>query len=193
MLVVGQETYNCWYRANVDIKDNLFMKFQMREYHKFTNKQTSQPQSAFWRAIKYLKEELLQSKNQNNTDFVWTNLCKYDCNGKRPNKELQNEIFNAFTHENHVFLDEIKIYEPDVVIFMTGPQYDWYFERIFNDSVELLPVNDFSARAFARVKSKSLPFHSYRIYHPNYLSRTKQLNTILENIIQNFKQNTNVK
>lgn len=181
LLVVGQETYNCWYRTKTLVEDVDFIKDQMNEYSTFVKNESTQSQSPFWRSIKILKEKLLNTHAKNNIDFMWTNLCKYDYNGKRAPLDIQNEIYDAFTIDNHILLDEIKIYNPNVVIFMTGSKYDWYIQRIFKDTEDNL-----QQRSFTRLCSKDLPEHSYRTYHPNYLSRIKSLEATIMQIIQEY-------
>ena len=100
VLIVGQESYNYWYRTQTPIEDTNFIQDQMNEYTKFVSNKSTQSQSAFWRAIKRFKEEILNSNNLHNLDFMWTNLCKYDYYGKRPPLNIQKEIYQAFTTKN---------------------------------------------------------------------------------------------
>jgi hypothetical protein len=70
-----------------------------------------------------------------------------------------------------VIKKEISVFEPDVVIFFTGPNYDDIMKDVFGP-LALSPVHDdFSVRQLARVESESLPTLSFRTYHPNYLWR----------------------
>lgn len=190
LMVVGQETFNCWYRTSTDIEISSFIQDQMDEYAKYVNKEETQPQSPFWQAIKLLKRGLNLSLHKNNKNIIWTNICKYDYNGKRPSIEIQKEILDAFSIDGrYILLDEIEIFKPDVIVFFTGPQYDWYFEKIFGPELHKKQIDpNFSIRGFAKIELKNvLPEHTYRLYHPNYLRRTKSLDDVINKIIEQIQ------
>ena len=98
--------------------------------------------------------------------FVWNNILKFgkDCSKGYPDRlvtNLENKYFN-------IIADEISILNPDVCIFLTGPSYDVEIESKFPD-VEFINFGGYEdIKEVAQVKSKYLPMHSYRTYHPGY-------------------------
>lgn len=66
--------------------------------------------------------------------------------------------------------DEIKIINPDIVLFLTGYNYDNYIKKQLHD-VEFAAVSGYNEKEFARLKHSVLPYNSFRIYHPGYLQR----------------------
>ncbi len=94
---------------------------------------------------------------------LWTNLLRMDCT--RKNKYIKNDMFNA--DKNEILRKEIEVLKPDIIIFVTGPSYDNFLKRTFDD----LTFNEsdnkaLSKRRFALLKSKYLPEISIRTYHP---------------------------
>lgn len=77
--------------------------------------------------------------------------------------------------------EEIKIINPDIVLFLTGPNYDYYIKNQLK-GVEFKTVENYGIRQFARVEYKSLPKNSFRIYHPVYLRRRGLENNYLEKL-----------
>lgn len=59
---------------------------------------------------------------------------------------------------------EIRITRPDSVVFLTGSRYDGRLRETF-PGASLDPLSRF----VSRVSHPELPWHSYRINHPNYL------------------------
>jgi hypothetical protein len=82
--------------------------------------------------------------------------------------------------------DEIAIAKPDVVIFLSGPNYDGKINVQFNNEVEFKPFKEQHIRETVILEHPVLPKHSYRIYHPNYLQRSKK-SFLLEELIEHLK------
>ena len=95
-----------------------------------------------------------------------------------------NIFFNKstdITYEYNILEEEIKIINPDIVLFLTGPYYDYYIEKQLK-GVEFKTVENYGIRQFARVEHEALPKNSFRIYHPVYLRRRSLENNYLEKL-----------
>ena len=66
------------------------------------------------------------------------------------------------------FVDEIKIVDPKVCLFFTGPDFDTRIKKIF-EGIEFKAIEDWNVKQFCRLKHPLLPKDSYRSYHPKSL------------------------
>lgn len=116
--------------------------------------------------------------------FFWSNVVKI---GKAYDKGLPpNYILDVLKTDFNVLQEEINIIEPDVIIFISGPDYVFYInEQIANVKTEA--VDGFGIREFAQMKIPNVKF-SFRTYHPqkmNFLGKEKYseiYNTIVRKI-----------
>jgi hypothetical protein len=165
LLVVGQET-NGWVgerRANGldDIHKN------MQVYKDFDFGGARFKNSNFFRYMTYSAEQITD-KNI----FMWTNVLKF---GKKSGRGTPSEkVIAAERKFFNVLIDEIKIIDPTCVLFVSGPNYDSRIQKMIPDA-EFLEVEGFGIRQIAKIKSVHLPMVSYRIYHPGYGNRKKDL------------------
>ena len=103
------------------------------------------------------------------TYFTWVNLKEFSFD-EDPTASLNKEAQNIIDNEFNILEEEIKIINPDIVLFLTGPRYDYHMEIEKQlKGVEFKTVENYDIRQFARVEHKSLPKNSFRIYHPFYL------------------------
>ena len=103
------------------------------------------------------------------TYFTWVNLREFSFD-EEPKTSLGKEAQNIIDNEFNILEEEIKIINPDIVLFLTGPRYDYNMEIEKQlKGVEFKTVENYDIRQFARVEHKSLPKNSFRIYHPFYL------------------------
>jgi hypothetical protein len=122
----------------------------------------------FWNGVSRFIS-LLQEKYPNKKiSLVWNNLVKIGkCNEKGFPPDY---IYEAERNSFHVAKDELKILQPSIVLFLTGPNYDSVIHDNFGAlHFSKLPSN-FSERALAKVTMLGIPF-AFRTYHPNYLWR----------------------
>ena len=108
-------------------------------------------------------------KDSKKTYFTWVNLREFSFN-EAPKTSLGKEAQSIIDNEFNILEEEIKIINPDIVLFLTGPNYDNYIKNQLK-GVEFKTVENYHIRQFARVEHKSLPDNSFRIYHPRYLKR----------------------
>ena len=160
LMIIGQET-NGWGAKLEKVEDvvpsmGVYEGFNLgRGYN-----------STFWQWAHKINGML---GNPDTNCFVWNNILKFgkECEKGSPEHyitELENKYFNVIT-------DEMSILKPDVCIFLTGPSYDTEIKSKFPD-VELLGFGGYKdIKELAQLKSKGLPAHSYRTYHPGYGGR----------------------
>lgn len=140
----------------------------MRNYEKFAfGKNYHGNRSPFWRAFR-----LLQSGT--GTVPVWTNIFGFDVDASSVMGSCSAEEVRAILKAQHGLLRrEIEQLAPDVVLFLCGPNYDLALRGEFPE-VQFTAVAGRTERQFARVRASGLPARSYRLYHPNYLNRSRE-------------------
>lgn len=109
----------------------------------------------FWKAARKLNEKL--NYNPPRDGFLWSNLIKIDAENCCPNRDVEKKLCGL-----RLLQEEIRITQPDVVVFFTGPDYD---DRIRQDFEDM--ESDWK-REFDTLRHKLLPPNSFRTYHPGY-------------------------
>ncbi|MDO2409015.1 uracil-DNA glycosylase family protein [Campylobacter magnus] len=166
VMIFGQET-DTWYN---DIKD---IDKLIEIYSNFLNNKL-EARRLFWQCFrKWLGDE--------NGVYVWNNLSKmdYHSNGgsrsilKCPNKKILEE-------SAEIIKKEIEIIEPKIIIFLSGPYYDFIIENYLGGKKKVLEIAkenqlcEFELEGFENIKS-------FRTYHPRYLNTKGDLkNKIVE-------------
>jgi len=177
LFVVGQQT-----RGGRKGVQHLNITELMQWYKQF-NLGQGKGKFPFWQACHQLYETLNPSAPK--FGFVWSNLIKIDEKNKRPSPDLEEKICSAFP----VLPLEIEAAHPDVVVFFTGPKYDFRLKKTF-DGLILEPMEGHKINTFARVVHSTLPYNSFRVYHPVYIRRSKpyQLQDIFSEIMTSLKK-----
>jgi len=160
VLVVGQETFGWGERlddgrspsAIVDVLANEYASFDLGAKYRNT---------PFWSAADHVFRGL--NPEASARAFLWSNLNKMDCSRSRIPQEVEARI-----SELALLQEEIRAYEPDVVVFFTGPRYDARLLATF-PGAQLTPVTP----QLARVTHPGLPRRAFRTYHPKYLRMSK--------------------
>lgn len=118
---------------------------------------------------------------------MWNNINKFGKDsgkGKPDHAVLDDEL--CFYN---IIREEIKIINPDVCLFLTGPNYDGYIKRKFT-AVQFCRLSSFDSRQVAKIESVDLPINTYRTYHPGYGNRISELyDKILEAIVDDCTVN----
>lgn len=176
VLFVGQET-NGWesfkesletfnYGNTETNRDQIIQYLQwMYEDFRYHRKWDYTP---FWKGMRRLYQVI---DNEGSDDgFLHTELVRFDLNQKRPPKYIEDLL----QKEYNVLPMEIKALRPDVVIFLTGPDYDDRLRATFNnayvlgDQLNFEPIDGFKTNELIHLSHPILPFHTYRTYHPGY-------------------------
>lgn len=111
---------------------------------------------------------------------AWSSISKFAHNYKRASGIYEQSIATV----DNVLLDEVRVLDPSVCLFLTGPDFDTRVINIFK-GVKYREVPGHKIRALARLDHPSLPSASFRSYHPNFLRQQKQEDGYLEFIRTN--------
>lgn len=129
--------------------------------------------SPFWTFIKdYLIPKF--KTEYTNVTFFTTNLSRHD----ETQEKIKTDKYFEVIHDNNntIFRDELKILNPDCVIFLTGPDRDYLIEKTFTDiqfqDIDKWKIYD-NGNCFIRKVNSSLLKNAYRIYHPGSHNRSK--------------------
>jgi len=173
VMIFGQET-NGWYENSNDIESIT------NEYSNFfgTGNCYKKHRGQFWNGVNRFQTLLQEKYPSKKIRIVWNNIVKTgrsDGRGMPPNYiyEIERKSFS-------VIIDELTIIKPNVVIFLTGPNYDW----VIKDNFGLLhyeSLSPYSKRQLSKVRLESVNF-CFRTYHPNYLWRNN-INSYFDRII----------
>ncbi len=139
--------------------------------------------TAFWEYLYDFKNTLLKSGN--NKDFMWLNVSKF-CVAETGGTINDDDDFYVLNENFNVLSDEIKILQPEIVIFFTGANWDFAINHLLHNTVKFKNLNnETSLKEIAKLSSPFLPLHSYRLQHPRYLRKSKKWSNaelVLENI-----------
>ncbi len=121
----------------------------------------------FWNGVNRLKELFKSTFPEKSIEFIWNDIVKV---GKRdgrglPPRYIEEVELNYFK----VIYKEVEILKPDVIVFMSGPNYDWFIKQQFGE-VKFSHVENFNERQIAKIDIPGVA-SAYRTYHPNYLWR----------------------
>lgn len=155
LLIIGQETYG-WSKSADDLIKNMDV------YEKF-NVGINYYSSPFWNVTRKVENAI----GNDPYSCAWTNISKYDVNGKR----VYGEYEVAISTLDNMLAAEIKIIQPKVCVFFTGPAFDERIKNIF-PAIEFQQVQGWKIRQLCQFKHPNLPELSFRTYHPNYLRRS---------------------
>lgn len=152
LLIVGQET-NGWTYHFQEIEK------QMTTYETY-NVGMNFGTTAFWNVIRRV-ENLLGNAPYS---CAWTNLSRFDLYGGKPHGKYQKVISQL----DNLVMEEIKIVDPKVCFFFTGPDYDKRLGKIFNE-IEFIEIPGWDMNQLCLLKHASLPVYTFRSYHPKSL------------------------
>jgi hypothetical protein len=157
-MVFGQETKD-WKDA-----PGKSVEYLCDVYHRFFNENHGKP-SQFWNGFARFKAILGAKYPDKKIRYVWNDIIKIGKNGVQ-GRPPQN-IYNAERQFFHVIPDEVKILKPDIILFLTGPNYNDAVRDNF-DEISYSPVPPYSERQLVKASIPSIRF-AFRTYHPRYL------------------------
>ncbi|WP_145408739.1 hypothetical protein [Paenibacillus xylanexedens] len=182
VLFVGQET-NGWdpFQTTLQTFENKDEEVQRERIVQFLQwmyedlrYQRKYDHTPFWKGMRRLYQ--LISPGTGDDGFLHTELVRFDYANTRPPQIIESSI----QQEYNILPEEIRALAPDIVIFLTGPYYDQRlietFSRVgdLDESVRFESIGDLGANVLSRVVHSTLPYHSYRTYHPNYSLHYKE-------------------
>jgi hypothetical protein len=136
---------------------------------------TSWENTPFWSAARNIQEVL--NPRTSRLGFVWSNLHKIDEGGGTPSSEIRKVLHECFD----VLPEEVTLAKPDVVVFLTGPDYDNAIQDTF-PGVAFVSVSGAYVRELCRISHPALPATTFRTYHPGFMRRSRrpELGKLLE-------------
>ena len=177
LMIYGQET-NSWYEKENGTIDDI-----QTLYDGFFNEGDCWKYGGqFWNGISRFLSSLQKKFPDKKIRLTWNNIVKI---GKHGDKGFPPDYIYEIEREHfHVIPQELEILNPNVVLFLTGPNYDSIIKDNFGElKYEALPNS--TQRQLSRVSLKNIPF-AYRTYHPNYLWRN-EIDDYFDTIIDDIK------
>lgn len=178
IMVVGKEANGWDNRGNTEQSMALTKEFLLGSAYR----------SPFWNFAHEFECALNGPKDFNQNHVFYSNIFRISNNGNP--KQLVSYHFLDLMWE---YLDtlqtvksEVQIVRPDVVLFLTGPYYDGALQYIFGDLETKQALPGYTERKISRLVHPELPPHSYRLYHPDYALRHKEL--LWNNLINLLKE-----
>jgi hypothetical protein len=177
IMIFGKET-NDW-RNKTETEMNQILEL----YDNFVNKGECWSYGGqFWNGVKRFIL-LLQEKYPNKKiDLVYNNIVKI---GRLGDKGMSpSYIYDIEKNLFNLVKNEIEILNPNIVLFLSGPDYDNIIEdKISNIKFEEIP--NFTKRQLSKVSIPNVDF-AFRTYHPNYLWRN-DINHYFNSIINKIE------
>jgi hypothetical protein len=185
ILIVGQET-NGW-TSSIETKPRQLKTLEhfckseygidemLHAYREFAFADSySHRNSAFWRAFRHLEANVAKSPSA----AMWTNLFRVDVGGSVVRSCDEDARDHLRRVQVGLLTTEVVALKPTIVVFFSGPTYDQEIAKAFSDCTFEQVFSDRPEREIALIRSELLPPHSFRIYHPNYLQRSRRWSLI---------------
>ena len=166
VMIIGQETYT-WLK---EVKNGAFSRennppILQSLFDMFCNNPNRKYNSAFWTFI----NECQKIAKQNNSGIITNNIAKVGYVGERGND------LNVSCLWGKILLEEIKICDPNMLLFVSGPLYDKMINNIFGNYKASRCIDGVTTRKLAKLefedgvlKGRSV----YRTYHPAFLQKS---------------------
>ncbi|RZM27334.1 MAG: hypothetical protein EOO88_13695 [Pedobacter sp.] len=177
VMIFGQET-NGWYgecEKSVTAIQELYDDF-------FNEGDCWDMTTPFWRGAEKFMELIRKKFPEKTIEVIWNNVVKI---GKHAAIGMPSaEIYEVEKTYFQVIPVEVEILKPDVVLFLTGPDYDFVIRDNFGN-LEVKELPDATKRQISKLELPGVRY-SYRTYHPNYLWRNDiedYFGTIVDDLI----------
>jgi len=121
----------------------------------------------FWNGVNRFRKMLGEKYPDKKICYVWNNIVKigiFEDKGCPP-----NYIYDVERKYFSVVKEEINIIKPNVILFLTGPNYDNKISDTFGQ-VTYSALSPFSERELAKISIPDVDV-AFRTYHPGYLWR----------------------
>lgn len=194
VMIFGQEVLG--YANNIDFNlDELleyyYIKFAKKSIHEIRKRTRGSRKSAFWRGFEYFVDNIKNKNPDKNIVTVWNNISKI---GKKeiitgkPKAGVTREIIALERNNFIVIEEEVKIINPDIVIFFTGRRdgdIKFNFKGVKFKELDMTSKKNLQRKYMhaAKVSHPSLPEKSFRIYHPSYFGGFNHIkNDILDEL-----------
>ena len=194
VVIFGQET-DGWQGKFPNEDSPLSVDGLMDEYQKYYYKSKNKNKRPFWNRsnFKYFEDEISKyfEPQGKKSAFIWNNISKI---GKTTRASATGDIRKAELTHFKVVENELKILNPDIIIFTTGCSRDRYIKDAFGkENVEFeYPKLSFGSMSssyetksmVAKVNLANFPnICSVRVEHPN---RRTLSNSVIFNVIKDY-------
>lgn len=186
IMILGKET-NGWCKDEINggvFEDGIGIGSLIDVYDKFYLQNGSPKYGKhFFNYIRLLKRKLPEKK----IGYIWNNVLKI---GKMNVGTPQNNLIDYTVKYFNVIPHEIEILKPNVLLFLSGPQYDEYIEKTIGKfnviTIEGFTINELCILKFDNIKVDL----ALRTYHPQklcFLGKQKkdEITEVIINLIKN--------
>lgn len=136
--------------------------------------------SIYWKAVKRFQNYFRHEVEGKNVVSIWNNISKI---GLKKRKGVTDNVRKLEREYFPVFKKEFEILQPDIVIFMTGPNRDkdirFHFPELKIEHSGTIQTK----RQLAVLNSPELPDVALRTYHPNYFGGFNQAMENTKNVL----------
>lgn len=177
VMIYGQET-NGWLEGfNSDMKPILDC------YNNFYNGgQCWSYGGHFWNGVSKFWTMLEAKYPNKKIRYIWNNIVKI---GKSDEKGFPPDyIYEIERKHFSIIKEELQILKPNVVLFLTGPNYDSVIADNFGQ-LKHSALSPFSERWLSKIELIDAEF-AFRTYHPNFLWRN-DIDSFFQTIISEIK------
>jgi len=151
------------------------------ELFKFSERQSNNRNSPFWRFYRTILEGLNIPKQEAG---IWTNLFRVDVGGELPDGAI---LASVLKFQEGLLRKELTILNPHIVIFTTYWGYDSIIEKEFG-VVRKYEIDGIEEQVLCRLEIPNQSFNAFRTYHPNYLQRSQNFDTVTDMLIKNIEK-----
>lgn len=179
IMIFGQET-NGWcgecgeaseYSKSIDKSLETYVSFYLKGG-------ISKYRGPFWNEFKRIKKEVGKSKN---AVFVWNNINKIGRIGKGNVTEINEIQFR----EPSIVKAELKILKPQILVFLTGNDYNHFIEQNIEKFEEKKLSESLTELKFTN-EFKHLKV--FKTFHPNALYHQGKNKSVISNLIDEIKK-----
>lgn len=179
IMIFGQET-NDW---EGDFQNDI--NISLDTYNNFYNSNDCFRYSGqFWNGFNRFLMLLNEKYPNKKIEAIWNNVIKIGNSGRDKNYPPEY-IYNIEKEYFSVISDEINILNPDIILFLSGPNYDNEIRNSLNNISFKQLSKDFTEKQLAKLEYQNYK-NVYRTYHPNYLWRNN-INSYFLEIIDDLK------
>lgn len=175
VVIFGQET-NDW---EGDFQNDINVSLDTYDYF-FNSNDCYTYGGQFWNGFNRFLSLLKLKFPDKKISSIWNNVIKIGNSGRDKNYPPEY-IYSIENEKFSVIKDEIEILKPDIILFLSGPNYDAELKNSLNDVEFLTVTENFTERNLAKVKYKNHK-NMFRTYHPWRNGIDSYFNEIIDKI-----------
>jgi hypothetical protein len=149
------------YKLAVEALSWGYSEFSFSKYQPITRR------SPFWQAVRQI--QAWHEVGVLHSNLVHSDMASEDRSILNVEAKIRNNFIDI---QRTVFQSELRILQPHLCIFFTGPDYDELIKSTFQD-IKFQPIGTVPERELAALHHPKLPL-AFRTYHPNYLWQSRK-------------------